>query len=439
MQLPDGIVDAQMRAAPELLGLPGVQGVDVGFKWIEGKPTSQVAIRVFVESKRDDLPSEELIPARIDDFPTDVIESKVEAFGVSSEKDLDPTRYANLDPRRYDPVEGGATIALDRLGNRGTLGGVFRDLSNGGSPVGLTCYHVVCVDTSWSPNDSVSQPPPEAMGQVVRGFLTSTVDAALVSLGARNAKPAIAELGQVSGVYPPSLGTVVSKRGAASNISRGQIDGVNGVFLFQFAMGPLTLYEIVSIVPQDPGKFSIPGDSGALAVREDHSIVGMVMGGDTNGRGLAINIRNAMSALNVVPMLQSGSIAITVNIQNQGLQTFQAGEWAGTRGQSLSLEAFSLNPSIDGVGFVYWAHIENLGDQGPVFSPQMIGTTGWQSLRLEGFAITLTGPKASRYNVFYRAHLQDTGDTRYYQNGEFCGTRGQDRRVEAIWVTVEPR
>lgn len=439
MQLPDGIVDAQMRAAPELLGLPGVQGVDVGFKWVEGRPTSQVAIRVFVESKRDDLSPEELIPARIDDFPTDVIEARFEALGVPSEKNLDPTRYDYLDPTRYDPVEGGATIVLDRLREAGTLGGVFRDLSSGGSPVGLTCYHVACADTNWSPNDSVSQPPFEAMGQVVRGFMTSTVDAALVSLGARNAIPAIAELGRINGVYPPSLGTVVSKRGAASN-SRGRIDGVSGIFAISFNyMGTLTLYEIVMIAPQDSSQFAIPGDSGALAVSGDNSIVGMVSARDPNGRGLAIDIRNAMSALNVVPMLQSGSIAITVNIQNQGLQTFQAGEWAGTRGQSLSLEAFSLNPSIDGVGFVYWAHIEDLGDQGPVFSPQMIGTTGWQSLRLEGFAITLTGPNASKYNVFYRAHLQDTGDTRYYQNGEFCGTRGQDRRVEAIWVTVEPR
>jgi hypothetical protein len=37
------------------------------------------------------------------------------------------------------------------------------------------------------------------------------------------------------------------------------------------------------------------------------------------------------------------------------------------------------------------------------------------------------------------AHLQGIGDTGFFQNGQFCGTRGESRRVEAILVRVEPR
>ena len=34
------------------------------------------------------------------------------------------------------------------------------------------------------------------------------------------------------------------------------------------------------------------------------------------------------------------------------------------------------------------------------------------------------------------AHLKDTGDTSYFADGEFCGTRGPSRPVEAISVRI---
>jgi uncharacterized protein YjdB len=69
---------------------------------------------------------------------------------------------------------------------------------------------------------------------------------------------------------------------------------------------------------------------------------------------------------------------------------------------------------------------------------QFIGTRA-ESRRLEGFAIELTGAAATNYNVTYMAHLQNIGDTPFYQNGQFCGTRNQSRRVEGILVHVGPR
>jgi hypothetical protein len=35
-------------------------------------------------------------------------------------------------------------------------------------------------------------------------------------------------------------------------------------------------------------------------------------------------------------------------------------------------------------------------------------------------------------------HLQDFGDSETYKNGEFCGTRGQSRRVEGMQVWITP-
>jgi hypothetical protein len=46
---------------------------------------------------------------------------------------------------------------------------------------------------------------------------------------------------------------------------------------------------------------------------------------------------------------------------------------------------------------------------------------------------------AKFFTVEYMAHLQDLGDTPIHRDGDFCGTRGQSRRVEGIMVTVRTR
>jgi len=59
----------------ELLKLPGVTGVDVGQKIVDGKKTDVIAIIVYVEKKRD-VPEEFAIPKEIQGVPTDVVERK---------------------------------------------------------------------------------------------------------------------------------------------------------------------------------------------------------------------------------------------------------------------------------------------------------------------------------------------------------------------------
>jgi hypothetical protein len=39
----------------------------------------------------------------------------------------------------------------------------------------------------------------------------------------------------------------------------------------------------------------------------------------------------------------------------------------------------------------------------------------------------------------YMAHLQDTGDTGFCRDSQFCGTRGQSRSLEGMLVRVLPR
>jgi hypothetical protein len=64
------------EAERELLKRPGVTGVDVGYKYIGGKETGTLAIRVFVEAKKD-VQGHDAIPREIRGVPTDVIERKL--------------------------------------------------------------------------------------------------------------------------------------------------------------------------------------------------------------------------------------------------------------------------------------------------------------------------------------------------------------------------
>ena len=57
----------------------------------------------------------------------------------------------------------------------------------------------------------------------------------------------------------------------------------------------------------------------------------------------------------------------------------------------------------------------------------------------EGFEIECTGCAEDDYTVVYQAHVDGLGDIGPFRDGEFCGTRGESRRVEAIRVRVAPK
>jgi len=60
---------------PLLMSKPNVVGVDVGFKYVGGKQTGEVAIRVFVKKKMD-VAQKDAIPGTLQGEKTDVIEEE---------------------------------------------------------------------------------------------------------------------------------------------------------------------------------------------------------------------------------------------------------------------------------------------------------------------------------------------------------------------------
>jgi len=62
----------------ELLEIPGVTGVDIGYKVTEGEQTGELSIRVYVAEKKplEDIPKSERIPKTTHGIKTDVIQRK---------------------------------------------------------------------------------------------------------------------------------------------------------------------------------------------------------------------------------------------------------------------------------------------------------------------------------------------------------------------------
>ncbi len=118
-----------------------------------------------------------------------------------------------------------------------------------------------------------------------------------------------------------------------------------------------------------------------------------------------------------------------------------AGNFSGTTGQGLRLEAITIN--LDGFAeagsIEYKSHIQNKGwEPGFKSADQISGSVG-EGLRLEAIEIQLTGAMAEKYDVYYQVHAKNFGWLNWAKNGERAGTEGQSLRLEAIRIQVVPK
>ncbi|MQW22344.1 MULTISPECIES: hypothetical protein [unclassified Lactococcus] len=141
------------------------------------------------------------------------------------------------------------------------------------------------------------------------------------------------------------------------------------------------------------------------------------------------------------------SIALTAQAHVQGLGWMSAitdpgkGDFIGTTGRSLRMEAAHLTGGSDGAGGTYTlsgsAHLQDLGDvDGTVDANGLLtlGTTG-QSRRMEGLSLKVNSTNPN-LRVFYRVHVQGSGWTGWFSDGQFAGTKGKSLRMEALEVHV---
>ncbi|MEV6827927.1 hypothetical protein [Amycolatopsis sp. NPDC051102] len=306
----DELVAIKERVEQELLARPGVTGVDVGYKEVGGQRTDQVAIRVHVARKTDDVPHEERIPEQIEGAVTDVVERRYELHVTSVEIDVS----AQADTTHYATLQGGISMGPSRVIDNhifaGTLGAIVIDNATH-AHAALTNFHVAAVDSGWHAGDRMVQPsridtgvvPSDEFGAILRATLSGNVDGAVISIDAGRASSCtVAEIGDVRGSKAAALGMAVRKRGRTTGLSYGTVDGIAATVNVDYGdgLGVHTLANQVSIAADTAHNaiFSDHGDSGSVIVDSDGYVVGLLFAG-AGASTVANPISAVLSELNI--------------------------------------------------------------------------------------------------------------------------------------------
>lgn len=306
----EAIIQKKQSEQDALLKLPGVTGVDVGYKYVNGKRTKNIAIRVMVAKKKKIVSAKQRIPETIDGIKTDVIERVIVPLVVRKPlKDVAPTP----DNKKYDPLQGGISIGPDRSINgyvfAGTLGCVVKDNSTGEERL-LSNFHVMAIDDSWKAGDAMDQPSlvdggssSDKVGELTKAILSDHVDGALSTVNGRGTACTIVDIGDVKGTAVPKLDDAVRKRGRTTLLTHGFVDAINGTVKIDYGdgIGTKTLSDQIGIRPdtkQNP-MFSDHGDSGSVVVNANNEVVGLLFAGSEDGYTYINVIANVLSELDI--------------------------------------------------------------------------------------------------------------------------------------------
>jgi hypothetical protein len=275
----------------QLLQLPHVVGVGLGYKEIGGVSSEENCLKVLVNKKLppDQLSVHQLIPKNIDNVLTDVIE--VGNLTVHELEPLDLEAYAVSRTSRIRPVSPGVSIAHYRV-TAGTLGAVVYDITSG-NPLLLSNNHVLANSSSTGRGsnarigDPILQPGPldggSSSGNVIATLkryipLSSTnqVDCAVAEpLSPELITPYILDVGLVSGVTAPALQQQLKKSGRTTGLTSGLVQAVNVTANINYGRGRLLRFENQILTT----RMSAPGDSGSLVLDLSNKAVGLLFAG----------------------------------------------------------------------------------------------------------------------------------------------------------------
>ena len=304
-------IHAKESVEDQILKQPNVTGIAVGYKYVGGKRTDQVAVQVFVKEKKKTVPKGQMIPPEINGVPTDVIERTFELHpAMKKVLELQPMS----DTGTYNPVKGGISIGPCRaVGGyvfAGTLGVPVRDRGTGNTLL-LSNFHVMCIDNGWAVGDQMTQPsrvdtgscPGGVVGTLLRAALTSSVDGAVCTLSGRGSACEIVDIGAVHGTNTATLNMAVRKRGRTTGLTYGMVDSISLSVSIDYGdgIGSKTLTNQIGIRP-DTAKnpmFGDHGDSGSVVVDAGGKVVGLYFAGSSDGYGISNQIVAVLDTLNI--------------------------------------------------------------------------------------------------------------------------------------------
>jgi hypothetical protein len=324
MNIPPELIAAKELAQWSILALPGVVGVGIGMREVNGELFDEVAIRVLV-SDISSIPAG--IPETVGGTVVSIVESVIEPLACQQ------------DDSRYNPIVGGIKIEKPTKGF-GTLGAVVQDSSTG-ELLGLSNFHVVgnpnanFPDTIWQPSAppliaGMHISPADNIGHVIRidfpqtppfpfsPNLISLADAAIFTLVSaleqgRTLVSNIAGQGastilinRINTTDNPTVGTFVRKRGFATQLTEGVI--VGAFLTHQWTAGPPNCYLIeqaeirgLSSSNSCGDVFALKGDSGSVVLKKgSDTAVGLLWGGSSTGKtAIMSSINNVQSQLGI--------------------------------------------------------------------------------------------------------------------------------------------
>lgn len=294
MSINKRLSDAKEASTIELLHKPGISGIGIGKKIVNGIPTKEDAIMVFVQNKVDpetvnkqtnDL---SMIPSSIDGIPTDVFECG------------EITKMVGLKEKKR-PIKPGYSVSHGKV-SAGTIGGIFYDKDN--DIVILSNFHVLTPDGKAKIGDIIYQPGTvDANSNLEFKGWTRPLDDLpyigtlkaynnLTATGTHTHDSAIAKVhpdlvksGFVDLIYPQlgkplsGFGTVevnqnVYKLGRTTGFTTGKILSKSATFKIPYEFGIATFTDCIISTAMSQG-----GDSGSIGINENMQAFGLLFAG----------------------------------------------------------------------------------------------------------------------------------------------------------------
>lgn len=247
-----------------------VTGVDIGYKYKDGRRRDQVVLRIHLREKLapELIDPAQLLPTEIDGVPVDVIQGSYTPSGNG---------ILALAARRHrrDPVQPGISIS-HHLGTAGTIGAIVYDRTDGAACI-LSNKHVLAEAALAEAGDQILQPGRtdggrrdfDAIARLRRMYLGPRGDAAIAALNqSRQIQPVLygSDI-QIEGTRRAQVGDLAAKSGRSTGITDGRVDGV-GRFKVRYGFQDHWI-EGFKLRTQDDAnpdnlELTLHGDSGSL-------------------------------------------------------------------------------------------------------------------------------------------------------------------------------
>jgi endonuclease G len=248
---------------------PNVTAVDVGYKYVKGKNTGRLAVRIHLREKilEEHVTASEKLPPDIDGIPLDVIRA---VYALHGEGAPAPGRG-----RRSDPIQPGISVSHANAA-AGTFGTVVYDNRTGRACL-LSNWHVLAGSASAHPGDAIVQPgtndggrqPQDTVATLERMILGPAIDAAIAVLEpGRNVRTDLFESGVVlQSARMPVQGETLVKSGRTTAVTSARVDGF-GTLSLDYPVGrrQISGFFLAPVDPANPSdeEISSDGDSGAI-------------------------------------------------------------------------------------------------------------------------------------------------------------------------------